>query len=149
MTYSRTTKALTLVPAAQGRPVLAADPDFRAAAGCLGPAVAAYISRREGDPDLVATGYQGRTAADAREVMCVKVAGNDATAAVAKLKETVGSGKSQNGGRPWAELLPGAAVESAGPGLVRLTARPRTDGGARQGVLLTAAFRGDLPDWRP
>jgi hypothetical protein len=71
-----------------------------------------------------------------------------AAAAVAKLRGTILREKSREG-RPWSELLPGAAVKHAGPGVVRLTALPPPASGARQGLLMTAALRNDLPDRRP
>lgn len=145
ITYASRSTSLALAPAENGRPVLAADPDFRAVGGCLGPVVAAQLVRRPGEPDLAAAGFRGRTAAEEREVMCVKVPGNDAAAAVARLKSAVATGAARTG-EPWADLLREATVENAGPGLVRLTARPGD--GPRKGLLISGFVRSDLPRWR-
>lgn len=156
LTHARQVASLGMIPAPKGRAVLAVQPDFRAVGSCLGAVVAAQILRGEGEADLVGTGYQGRAAGEAREIMCVKVPG-DANAALAKLKDTLSGGRSRTG-KPWSELLPGAEATIAGPGVVRLTTRPgapsttRPGGpsapGPRPGVLLRGALTGDLPDWR-
>lgn len=86
----------------------------------------------------------GGSAADLREIMCVKVTG-DPAATVRRLREVLRDGSAQEG-TAWSKLLPGATVEQTGDGVVRLTAP--SDAPAGLGILLRALFRNDLPNWR-
>ncbi|HEX2314889.1 MAG TPA: hypothetical protein VHJ17_14195 [Thermomonospora sp.] len=137
VTFGRRRAALDLVPARRGAGSLAADPGHRAVAQCLGPVVSAMILQEPGRPDLVGVGID----AQAREILCVRVAG-DAAGAAGHLRRTLGSGRSQQG-TAWSELLTGAAVDQPGNGIVRLTATS-----PKPGVLFGAVVRNDLPAWR-